>query len=83
LGIPSQYRKNLGTAESYRELFNFYDKEILPSNMVSITRLKGLFSQYHRLAIMCFEADYHSCHRHRITEFISNEGAFDVKIIHL
>jgi uncharacterized protein (DUF488 family) len=83
LGIPSQFRKNLGTEESYRLLFNFYDKEILPSNLIFVAKLKELLNQYHRLAIMCFEADFHTCHRYRITEFISNDSAFDVEITHL
>lgn len=83
LGIPSQYRKNLGTEESYRTLFEYYDKEILPANILFVERIKELLTQYQRLAITCFEADYHTCHRHRITDFISQNATIDLEIVHL
>ena len=83
LGIPSQYRRNLGTEESYRALFEYYDREILSVNILFIEKIKELLAQYQRLAITCFEADYHNCHRHRITHFMSQDAASDIEIVHL
>jgi uncharacterized protein (DUF488 family) len=83
LGVPSQYRKNLRTEEAYRVLFEYYERQILPVNLASINMIKELSAQYQRLAITCFEADYLTCHRHKITDFLSEDTAFEIKITHL
>ena len=83
LGVPSARRKNLGTEQSYRDLFRYYEKEILPSNLDSIEQIKDVIQQYSRAALTCFEADHRSCHRHKITEYLYKEPTFTTEIIHL
>lgn len=83
LGVPSKLRKHLGTEDSYQSLFNYYKKEILAINLDCIERIKAVTNQFSRVALTCFEADYHNCHRHKITEFLSQEPFFDARIVHL
>jgi uncharacterized protein (DUF488 family) len=83
LGVPSKLRKNLGTEDSYRSLFNYYQKEILAFNLDSIEKIKNITTQFSRVALTCFEADYHNCHRHKITEYLSQEPSFNARIVHL
>jgi uncharacterized protein (DUF488 family) len=82
LGIPSELRKGLKTSESYTSLFTYYEKNILPHNLIYIERIKQLFQKHSRVALTCFESDYQSCHRHKITDHLEEQG-FGVKILHL
>ncbi len=83
LGVPSVRRKNLKTKASYKSLFSYYERKILASNLDSIERIKVITIQFSRVALMCFEADYHSCHRCKITEYLSQESSFAANIVHL
>lgn len=83
LGVPSEHRQNLGSAESYKNLFHFYDNEILPANLLYIAQVMELLTQYHRVALMCFEADFHTCHRHRISEYMHRDSVLGIEVKHL
>jgi hypothetical protein len=83
LGIPSQLRKGLRTKESYTSLFTYYENSILPSNLVYLEKIKQIIVDHSRVALTCFEADYQSCHRHKITERLNKEPGFNIKISHL
>jgi uncharacterized protein (DUF488 family) len=83
LGVPSTLRKNLGTEESYQSLFTYYEKEILPLNLDYIEKIKEITTRFSRVALTCFEADYHTCHRHKITEYLSQEPSFKARVVHL
>ncbi len=82
LGIVSKLRKNLKTKEDYEELFDYYASETLPDNVVAIKKIIGLLNKYNRITLTCFEADHKSCHRHKITEWLTN-NAFIEQIIHI
>lgn len=83
LGVPSALRKNLGTKASYQSLFRHYEKKILASNLDYIEQIKIAIAQSSRVALMCFEADYHSCHRYKITEYLIQDKSFKTNIVHL
>jgi len=83
LGVPSALRKNLATKDSYQILFDYYEKEILASNLNYVEKIKTIITQFSRVALTCFEADYHTCHRHKITEYLSQEPTFMAEIVHL
>lgn len=83
LGVPSHLRQNLGSPADYQELFDFYSSRILPNHMEAIGRLKEMIDHYRRVAITCFEANYHFCHRHKVTEYLEADPTFTVPIIHL
>ncbi len=83
LGIPSKLRKGLRTTEAYDELFTYYERNILPHNLFFIESIKNLIQEHSRVVLTCFEADYQSCHRHKITDRLTTEPGFNVKISHL
>ncbi|MFT7586159.1 MAG: hypothetical protein ACI9EW_002590 [Cellvibrionaceae bacterium] len=83
LGIPSKFRKNLGTEKSYDDLFNIYESDLLPKELTSIAELKDLFKKYNRVAITCFEADHKMCHRHKITNQFEKDQNFNIPIKHI
>jgi uncharacterized protein (DUF488 family) len=83
LGVPSALRKNLGTKASYQSLFHHYERKILACNLDYVEQIKMAITQFSRVALMCFEADYHTCHRHRITEYLSQDRSFKTNIVHL
>ncbi|MDO8549704.1 MAG: DUF488 family protein [Ignavibacteria bacterium] len=82
LGIVSKLRKNLETQEDYQELFDYYASETLLLNIEAINKIITLLNKYNRITLTCFEADHKSCHRHKITEWLINNG-FAEQIIHI
>lgn len=83
LGVPSELRQDLKSAIAYQKLFEHYSRNILPNQKDSLERLKRIIRDQRRVAITCFEADYHFCHRHKIAEYMEKEPSFDVSVIHL
>jgi uncharacterized protein (DUF488 family) len=83
LGVPSKLRKNLETKASYQSFFNYYERKILASNLDCLEKIVLITAQFSRVALTCFEADYHVCHRHKITEYLSREPTFRANIVHL
>jgi uncharacterized protein (DUF488 family) len=83
LGIPSEMRSNLKDPADYHRLFQRYQSEILPMQSKALEKLKNLHYSYARTALTCFEADYHSCHRHKITEHLQSDSSFGTEILHL
>lgn len=83
LGVPSELRHDLKDAAAYKDLFDIYASNILPSNIISLNRLKSILVSHNRVAITCFEADYHFCHRHKIAEYFEKEPSSNIPVIHL
>ncbi|HLC36233.1 MAG TPA: DUF488 family protein [archaeon] len=71
LGIESEKRKNLESAEDYKELFKNY-RSSLPGRKEKIAELKAL-GKKQKIALMCFEADKNFCHRGVLSDFLSQE----------
>jgi uncharacterized protein (DUF488 family) len=67
LGINSEDRKNLISIQDYRDLFNVYEKEILPTKTSQLKVIYDLLNAHNRVAIMCFESDVSKCHRRIIS----------------
>jgi len=83
LGIESGKRKNLNTPDDYKRLFADYSNNILPIKKEYIEQLINIFLEKRRIAITCFESDYKSCHRHKITEYLLSQDIRDYKIEHV
>ncbi|MCK4816809.1 DUF488 domain-containing protein, partial [bacterium] len=83
LGISSRLRKNLSGRDSYRNLFDYYEEQILPNQSKSLEEIKALVRQFGRIALTCFEADHTMCHRHLIAHSIHNTLGSKVPIRHL
>ncbi len=83
LGIPSNLRQELNSKAAYKNLFDYYSSQILPTQKDAIERLKAIVQDYGRVAITCFEADHQFCHRHKVTEHLEGDLNFNTPIIHL
>ena len=83
LGIPSALRKGLGESVSHTTLFQKYETELLPKQEIEIKQLLDLTNQNERIALVCFEADHHFCHRHTLVEHLQKSKAFKRTVINL
>lgn len=81
LGIESQQRESLKTAQDYKVLFDNYrlslcDKEEFLAEVIA------LIQKHKRIAFTCFELLHTSCHRGTLIEYLSNN--FEIpKVEHL
>ena len=69
LGIESDKRNSLETAEDYEVLFANYT-ETLPRLKTQLDRVYSLLCSYTRVALMCYERDAALCHRHVVRDYI-------------
>lgn len=83
LGIISDKRRELNTAEDYSILFKEYDKTVLKNNQISLLRLFDLLSQKKRIAITCFEHDSKMCHRGRVAKAMEKLDGWDFQTQHI
>jgi uncharacterized protein (DUF488 family) len=83
LGIPYAMRKGLGENVSHTTLFEEYESELLPQNEVQMKQLIDLTNQNERIALVCFEADHHFCHRHTLVKHLQKNKSFKRAVIHL
>ena len=77
LGIPSEFRQTLETADDYAQLFVRYRKQ-LPRKATSLERIEKLLEKYKRIALTCFEKEHISCHRHCVSDQIQKERNLEV-----
>lgn len=81
VGIESSKRKELNTQEDYDKLFEDYN-DTLKDKKITIQKIKTLLSENERIAITCFEANIHQCHRkHLAINMLRDDDEFE--IIHL
>ena len=80
LGIESEKRKELHTEADYNELFAEYRID-LPTRTVGLQRLKQVIDANQRVALTCFEAEPHCCHRHCISDLLRDLHGY--RILHL
>lgn len=84
LGIESAKRKNLKKKADYEKLFAQYEKTTLRKSKYWIEYIKKFLLKENRIALTCFEADFRSCHRYRVSKALSDlleEGTYSVKHI--
>lgn len=75
VGIDSEKRANLKTQSDYDELFKVY-KAYLPSISNYLDTIAELLKNHGRVALMCYEENPQSCHRHLIRDYlVQNYGA--------
>ena len=83
LGIPANMRRNLDSDKAYSNLFKYYEAKILPQQTKSLTLIKDFLRRRKRVTLTCFEADYRSCHRSIIAEYLTKIDAISTPIKHL
>jgi len=83
LGIPSSMRKELGNSVSHKDLFWKYETELLPEHKDAQKKLLTLIENYSRIALVCFEADHHFCHRNTLVEHLQKENNLPNPVRHL
>ncbi|MCP4415504.1 MAG: DUF488 domain-containing protein, partial [Chloroflexi bacterium] len=83
LGVPSRLRKDLNSADSYKNLFEHYALNILPEKQKEVEKIKNMLIQQQRLALTCFEADPNMCHRHTVAEFIESDPKLGTPLKHI
>lgn len=83
LGIPSSMRKGLGETVSHNDLFRIYKTKLLPEHEEAQKQLLNLIAEYLRIALVCFEADYHFCHRNTLVEHLQEKKPLPSPVLHL
>ena len=82
LGIESEQRTELNTMEDYDKLFTIYEKTTLINSDKYLEEILNLVSKYKRVALTCFEADYHMCHRARVANALIKKKT-DLQLEHI
>jgi uncharacterized protein (DUF488 family) len=65
LGVPSPWRSDLSNPGAHEQLFERYDKEILPRHRDAVRAVSRLVADSPS-ALMCMEANHLCCHRSRL-----------------
>jgi len=81
LGIESDKRKNLDSKADYDRLFEEYEEETLPYRTKELKEIYELFKEHKRIAITCFEREPSCCHRHKVSNYLTEK--YEVPIEHL
>lgn len=71
LGVPSKLRQNLNGKESYHQLFEHYELEILADKQDALEQIEDMIKAKQRIALTCFEADHEMCHRNVVAKHVS------------
>ncbi len=83
LGIESDKRRELETPEDYAELFDEYRKTTLRTGRQSLNRIVDLIAEHGRVALTCFEAEQHECHRGCVADELLRRDDFRHRLVHL
>ncbi|MFC2131369.1 DUF488 family protein [Bacteroidota bacterium] len=83
LGIHSDKRKNLESFEDYKLLFDDYKETVIPEQQESLKFIDKLVNDKKRIALTCFEADHHYCHRNEITHAVLEIKKEEYDVIHI
>lgn len=83
LGILSEKRQTLKTLQDYDRLFFEYEISTLAQNNPALDQLESMLKRNKRIAITCFEATHHRCHRGRIAKALANRKSWHYEIIHI
>ena len=84
LGVASEERQELKTQDDYDALFNRYERETLPRQTNTLTRIQDWVEKDgKRVALTCFERLPHQCHRHCVAKALERIGSRRLLTTHL
>jgi len=82
VGIESDKRQELNTQADYDQLFKIYRSDTLLKETAKQEEILLLLKNKKRIALTCFEANIHQCHRKHLAESISEMKGFSYKLKH-
>ncbi len=82
-GIESEKRQELHSQSAYDSLFLQYRKVILASTIPQQEELLGLLKAHKRVALTCFEANIHQCHRTHLAQSLFHLRNFPFELKHI
>ena len=77
VGVPSEWRVDLGTDGSHSALFRRYEREILPARE-DVIRQIARSMQDKPAVLVCYEADVRLCHRSRLARAVSLMSGLEI-----
>lgn len=83
VGIQGEQRRELNTQADYDKLFVIYRNQNLTKTITYQKKILNLLTQHKRIALTCFEADIHRCHRKHLAEAIKRLSGFKYEIKHI
>lgn len=83
VGIESDKRQELNTQSDYDKLFEIYKSDTLYYETEKQKEILLLLKSKKRIALTCFEANIHQCHRKHLAESISNMEDFFYDLKHI
>jgi len=83
LGIDSEERRNLKTQADYNALFAEYKRKSLSQQTKTLKCIRGWINEGQRVALTCYEAQPHQCHRHCVAEALERDGRKSLAAKHL
>jgi hypothetical protein len=83
LGIDSDKRQELNNQSNYDRLFLQYRQTTLVKTRHQQQQLLRLLENKKRIALTCFEANIHQCHRKHLAEAIATLPDFDYELKHI
>jgi uncharacterized protein (DUF488 family) len=83
VGIQSDQRQELNSQNDYDKLFTKYRKNNLTKTIKVQNEILNLLVQHKRVALTCFEANIHQCHRKHLAEAISKLLSFKYEVKHI
>lgn len=80
LGIKGSLRKNIVSRSDYDKLFNKYRKSLGQVNKAqALQSVWEILRKNKRVALTCFEKDYHCCHRNLVAEAVVEHHKIEIK----
>lgn len=83
VGIKSEMRQALNEQSDYDKLFVRYRKENLPNTVAVQKEIVELLKNHKRIALTCFEANIHQCHRKHLAEAVARLTEFSCELKHI
>ena len=83
VGIASDKRQMLNSQADYDALFQKYRTDTLAHERAKIQEILIILKNNKRIALTCFEANIHQCHRKHLADSIAALPGFDYKLMHI
>jgi hypothetical protein len=83
VGIEPAKRQELKSQADYDRLFEVYKSDILVKEKEKQQAILSLIQKNKRVALTCFEANIHQCHRKHLAESISAMQGFSFELKHI